>query len=336
MTQYLESDCANFKAEDIEYASKIIINNGTVIFPTETVYGIGANALSDSACQKIFKAKDRPVDNPLIVHVSSVQEVEKYARTQSIVNFGALSKLWPGPLTIILPSTELISNVARAGLDTVAIRIPDCNLALELIRKSGVPIAAPSANISTKPSITGSEHLRRNFDGKVDVIFNGGRTKFGIESTVIYPQGDTCVIMRPGIYTEDDFKAIFKHVIFSEDQAENPKSPGTKYRHYSPEKNLYMPETQQEFLGICRRNPKEFTPICSYETSQLLENVNAIILGKRENPYEIASNLYESLIKFDQQSGDQGIIEPFYGNGIYLSIMNRIKKAAISVKDGEL
>ncbi|EQD67304.1 Sua5/YciO/YrdC/YwlC family protein [mine drainage metagenome] len=144
--------------------------------------------------------------------------------------------MWPGPLTVILPASDAISTVARAGLDSVGIRIPDCELAIALIKRSGVPIAAPSANISTRPSSTDSEHLKHDFNGKVDAIFNGGRTRFGIESTVILPQGNKCTILRPGIYTEDDFKGIFDKVVFSEDNEQSPRSPGSKYRHYSPRK----------------------------------------------------------------------------------------------------
>ncbi len=336
MTKYLTSNCDHFKSDDIGFASNAIINDGVVIFPTETVYGIGADALSDNACKKIFKIKERPMDNPLIVHASSTREIEKIASIKDVVNFEALSKLWPGPLTIILPSLGVISSSATAGQDTVAIRIPDCNLALELIRMSGVPIAAPSANLSTRPSITDSAYLKKNFDGKVDVIFDAGKTRYGIESTVILPKGDSCLILRPGIYTEDDFKGIFTKVTFSENLVDSPRSPGTKYRHYSPSKKLYMPSSVEELIKIEKKWPGKYAIICSSETGKKIGGKNLLLLGSRNDPYEIASKLYDSLIKFDMSPYEEGLIEPLSGSGIYLSIMNRIKKAAISIQEGEL
>ena len=318
------------------FASRAIVNEGIVIFPTETVYGIGANALSNRACEKIFKIKGRPADNPLIVHTSSTGEIEKIADVRMIAHFQALSRLWPGPLTVILPSIGVVSSSATAGQDTVAIRIPDCNLALELIRNSRVPIAAPSANISTRPSITDSVYLKSNFDGKADVIFDAGKTRYGIESTVIMPKGDSCIILRPGIYTEDDLSEIFTKVTFSEDLTDSPRSPGTKYRHYSPSKKLYMPGSTEELIKIQEKFPDKYAIICVSETGQKIGGKNLILMGSMKDPYEIASKLYDSLMKFDLSPYEEGLIEPISGNGIYLSIMNRIKKAAIPLKEGEL
>ncbi len=336
MTEYLNSNCNQFKSDDIYSASKVIVNDGIVIFPTETVYGIGANAFSSRACERIFKIKGRPPDNPLIVHASSTEEVEKIADVKKVTHFQELTKLWPGPLTVIFPSLDVVSSSATAGQDTVAIRIPDCNLALELIRKSGVPIAAPSANLSTRPSITDSVYLKSNFDGKVDVIFDAGKTRYGIESTVIMPRGDSCLILRPGIYTEDDLSEIFNKVTFSEDLAGSPRSPGTKYRHYSPSKKLYMPWSTEDLMKIQEKRPEKYAIICSSETGIKIGGKNLILMGSNRDPYEIASNLYDSLIKFDIGPYEEGLIEPLSGSGIYLSIMNRIKKAAIPLKEGEL
>ena len=328
MTDVFNSTCSNFLKEHIEHAADAIRNGGMVIFPTETVYGIGANALSDSACSKIFLAKNRPPDNPLIVHLSNVKDAHKYSDTSVMHNFNEVSKLWPGPLTIILPSSGKISHVATAGLETVGLRIPDCGLARSLIDTSLVPIAAPSANLSTMPSATDASDIMDDFQGKVDVIFNSGPTRYGIESTVILPEGKRCTILRPGIYTDEDLKGFFDVVEYAHDGEKKTLSPGTRYRHYSPRKPLYLCENTEQMVEVSRNAGRKTAFICTAETSLKISGLK-IVLGSMGNPYEIAANLYSSLRRLDSMDCEEGIIENITGNGIYLSIRNRIKKGSV-------
>jgi L-threonylcarbamoyladenylate synthase len=321
-------------AGSIGRAAEIIRGGGLVVFPTETVYGIGANAFDSKACQRIFRVKRRAGDNPLIVHVSSMSMANlvgviprRYSRI--------LAGIWPAPLTVIVKAKKLLPRVVTGGLDTVAIRMPDNKVALGLINESGVPIAAPSANISMKPSSTSADHARKYFDGSVDAIIDSGPSRFGIESTVINLADFS--LLRPGSYTVEQIERAFGRKIKVTEEVRGlvktsakPLSPGTKYRHYSPDKPLYLfTGDVRELPAITRKAHGKFTFIGSNESCGIMKNYaeSEMRLGSREKQRGVAHNLFNALINLDTQKSDFGIIENFNETGIGLAVMNRTRKA---------
>ncbi len=315
----------------ISRAAKMIRSGGIVVFPTETVYGIGANAFDAKACLKIYKIKGRARDNPLIVHVSSMSMANKVGtipkRYSSII-----SSVWPAPLTVIVKAKSSIPKIVTGGLNTVAIRMPDNKVALDLIRQSGVPIAAPSANISKKPSSTSAAHAKKYFNGKVDAIIDYGPSRLGIESTVISLSDFS--LLRPGSYTMKQIEMAFGRRAKIADEnigvAEKPRSPGTKYRHYSPDKPLFLFTGDINSLqAITRGISGKFTFIGSDESSKIMRGSagSVIRLGSRKRPAEIAHNLFGALIALDSCKSEFAIIECFSEAGMGLAIMNRIRKA---------
>ena len=222
-------------------AADIIKNGGLVAFPTETVYGLGANALSDAAVRKIFKAKGRPADNPLILHVASIKEASSYAAMNHVAE-KLIEHFWPGPLTIVLYSLDSVPLSARGGLDTVALRSPMNHIALNLIKKSGTPIAAPSANISGRPSPTTAEAVWDDLGDGVDMIIDGGRTAIGVESTVVDATGENVSILRPGGITREMLESVAD--IAGEESALTRRSPGTRHRHYAPSAEVRLWECE--------------------------------------------------------------------------------------------
>ncbi len=319
--------------EKIRLAANFIKRGGVVVFPTETVYGIGANALDRKASRKIFKIKGRPSDNPVIVHVSSIEMADSVAKIPKKY-LNPLEKVWPGPLTIIVPARKSLPRIVTGGLDTVAIRMPSGGIALRLIKESGVPIAAPSANLSKRPSATKATHAKKYFNGKVDVIIDGGKSKFGVESTVL--DLGNFEILRPGAFTPAAIKSYFGRRPRISDVAKGLRtkskirSPGTKYDHYSPAKRLLLFTGRIEDLPQITRDTGNFTFIGSNESCRKMEKAakNLISLGKSSNPKDIASNLFDSLIKTDSLPSDFAIAESFDEKGIGLAIMNRLRKAS--------
>lgn len=329
----LRSASGREAAKKIRQAAQIIKSGGVVVFPTETVYGIGANALDAKACKKIYSIKGRAKDNPLIVHVSSLKMAlrigeipEKYAKI--------LSRIWPAPLTVIVRAKNQLPKVVTGGLNTVAIRMPDSKIALELINQCGVPIAAPSANISKRPSSTSGSHAKKYFDGKVDAIIDSGSSRFGIESTVI--SLIDLSLLRPGAYTVKQVEKEFGKRVKITDEIRGtakatgkPLSPGMKYRHYSPEKPLYLFTGDIAKLPSITTGADRFTFIGSNESCSMMHGhaSDTISLGSRKRPSEIAHNLFGALISLDSKKSKFAIIENFSEVGIGLAIMNRIRKA---------
>ena len=317
----------------IKQAAAIIQNGGTVVFPTETVYGLGADATTDSSVLNIYKAKGRPADNPLIVHFSSIGVMREYVQVSEDIEAVA-GRIWPGPVTIIFQSTERISRFARASLPTVGCRIPANPVALALIDSAGVPIAAPSANLSTKPSIVSSAEAIEELDGRVDMILDAGDTFFGIESTVLKSSIKGYEILRPGAIGVEDLKPILGKIIVSEaaraaSSVDKPLTPGMKYRHYSPGKTLYRIENREAFIAtVLRERRKDMAVICSDEVAAIL-GIECISLGSEKNLYEIARNLFPAFRKLDASAYKNGIIHGFPESGIGLAIMNRIRKASL-------
>lgn len=326
-------DTADPDKEAIRAAAEVVRRGGTVVFPTETVYGLGANALSGEACLKIFAAKDRPADNPLIVHISDLSQLKMICRDIPEQVYRATQKFWPGPLTVILPKTEAVPSEVSGGLGTVAVRMPAHPVALSLIKESGVPIAAPSANLSTKPSPTRAEHAVEDLWGKVDLVLDAGETLFGVESTIIQPFDTGVRILRPGPYTQEELKTIFSSVEVSAyalgEKADKALAPGMKYKHYAPTKPLLMASSAETLVMISRELLKKgfiHTVLCSSETAKLV-HTQKIVLGSQENLYDVAKNLFHSLRVFDRNQTPFGLVQPFTERGIGLAIMNRLRKS---------
>ena len=325
MSKEIEANCNSNDSLSIKNGANIILSGGLVVFPTETVFGLGADATSDIACRKIFEAKGRPQDNPLIVHFHSIVQLKQYCYWDDVSHGKELEKLWPGPLTVIVRKKDNICNTASAGLDTIGVRIPDCAFSRKLLEEVGRPIAAPSANRSGMPSGTSIDQIREELGNQVDLMFSGEIPKYGIESTVIKVVGEKCLILRPGAYTKEDLLKIFPSVEFSK-IGKTIISPGTKYRHYAPKKPL-LRTTRDNIKNVFDRN-EDFIPILTDQTAMELER-NYISLGNREDPYDISRHLYSALRQLDSNDARGGIIETFQNQGYYSSIMNRIEKASV-------
>ncbi len=310
--------------EIIREAAEVIRRGGTVAFPTETVYGIGANALDDDACRGIFSVKGRQQDNPIIVHISDFDQLEYVTQGLPADLYEVFERVWPGPLSVVLERKNL-GVIPTAGLNTVAVRMPAHRIPLELIRTSGKPIAAPSANKSGSPSPVHASEVFEDLGTKVDLILDGGPAYFGVESTVIMFKGDEIVLLRPGAFSAEDVQRIFKkRVKVSGESPQTPVSPGMKYRHYAPEKDLILGRSEEKIIRACESGNVLF--IGSSETAAKL-NCESIILGSKNDLYEVARNLFPSFRKLDKSKYSTGVIEGFEEKGIGLAIMNRINKA---------
>lgn len=330
--------------KDIEYIKKaadIIYNGGIVAFPTETVYGLGANALNEDAVDKIFKAKGRPQDNPLIVHVAS-KNIDKLVKEVPEVAKELIERFWPGPLTIILNKKEIIPNRTSANLESVGIRMPNNEIALKLIELSGCPIAAPSANISGRPSPTDVERCIEDLDGKVDCIIGWKKSDVGVESTIVDCTVVPPVVLRPGGITLEMLREVCKDINIDKaiqgkpDANLKPKAPGMKYRHYAPKAKLQIikgnkEKTIEKINEIVQNyidNQKKVAILATEEISSRFPLGEIISLGSKKNLYEVARNLFEALRKCDDLNVDFILCEAFEEKGVGLAIMNRLNKAA--------
>ena len=332
----------NIKQQEIEEAAEEIKKGNLVIFPTETVYGIGANALDENAVKKIFEAKGRAQDNPLIVHVANIDMVKPIVEHIGTLEQKLIEKFWPGPLTIIMKrkSNKVIPNIVTANLDTVGIRMPSNLLAKKLIEKAGVPIAAPSANVSGKPSGTNIEDIKEEFEGKVSYILDGGSTDIGLESTVIKVENDKIDILRPGKITKEQLEEVAnqvevdKHVLGKVGKEEIVASPGMKYRHYAPNANCMMVYSKDEQKMIEKMN--EITKESEQNGKQVLvlakgEHLSKIVAKKKwnmgKNLEEVAKNIFTLLRKVDKEQVDLVLIEGVGEEGLGLAITNRLVRA---------
>jgi len=334
MTQIIKVDPLNPEIDKIRIAANVIKNGGTVAFPTETVYGLGANAYDGKACLKIFEAKNRPVDNPLIVHIAEFEQLYDVAREIPDKVLEVAQTVWPGPLTFVLKKTDKIPKEVSAGLDTVAVRMPAHPIALQLIRESGVPIAAPSANLATKPSPTRAEDVVADMNGRVDIIIDGGHTFFGVESTIINVSVNPPVLLRPGPFTVEELKKIFGEIVIPEfaegkKEAEVALAPGMKYRHYAPSTKLLMVENRKILREVVNLLKKKYkvAVLIPKELENEFKDVPHIVLGSDENLYEVAKNLFDAFRDLDKLNVDIGLIVSFPERGIGFAIMNRARKA---------
>lgn len=319
--------------KDVKRAAELIANGGTVAFPTETVYGLGANALDGEAVKRIFLAKGRPQDNPLIVHVCKAENASEYACTGKL--FDKLSeRFMPGPLTVIMPKRDIIPNEVTAGLDSVGIRVPLSKTARRLIELSGVPIAAPSANLSGKPSPTKASHVIDDLSGRVDAILCGDDCLVGVESTVVKITGEnSLLICRPGGITYEMLKEACDDVtvdpaVISKFDG-RPVSPGMKYRHYAPNAEVNILVGDEERIVTFLSDKENFGMICYDEDKKLRSFKNAFSLGKADDPSEQAARLFDILRYFDTVNGVKKIYARMpQKDGVGLAVYNRLLKAA--------
>ncbi len=320
----------------IDRAAEILRDGGLVAFPTETVYGLGGIATYGAAAQKIYEAKGRPSDNPLIIHVADPADAERYAETSELY-YKLASAFMPGPLTVILKKKDNIPDTVTGGLPTVAVRCPSHSLARALIRKTGEAIAAPSANLSGSPSPTSGAHVISDLSGRIDAIIDGGECDIGLESTIVMLEGDTVTLLRPGAVTADALSCICENVriapAVTEALAENerPLSPGMKYRHYAPKMPLVLLDGDEEpVLSYMYRqqNGDKCVIICYSEDAQYLRNERLIVIGDRDDLEAQAKNLFSALRQADEMDGQIVYAHLPPKEGMGLALYNRLIRAA--------
>lgn len=319
----------------LEKASSLLNGGELVAIPTETVYGLGANAYDKDACLKIFEAKGRPGDNPLIVHIANPSDAEKIAYTNPLY-YELARKFMPGPLTVILPKKDIIPSEVTAGLDSVAIRCPAHKIANKLIEIAKIPIAAPSANTSGRPSPTTAYDVYEDMNGKIPLILDGGQCDVGVESTVIKITQDSIVLLRPGAVTVEMLREVCESVTVAEavkrelKEKEAPLSPGMKYKHYAPRGNLYLVDDRYiDFIELARekQTSENCAIMCYDEEAKHLENKNLLPVGKKEDIKNQTKNLFILLREADRLG-----VETIYAHlpldeGESLAIYNRMIRA---------
>ncbi|WP_406662216.1 L-threonylcarbamoyladenylate synthase [Methanolobus sp. ZRKC3] len=328
--------------EAIAEAAAIIKEGGTVAFPTETVYGLGADALNPEAVKAIFQAKGRPADNPLIVHVSSKEQCESLVKNISDKAVLLMNIFWPGPLTLIMERKQVVPDITTGGLDTVALRMPDNKVAMELIKCSGKAIAAPSANRSGKPSPTTAEHVISDLDGRIDVVIDGGPVIVGVESTVIDMTTEPPAILRPGMVSQQDIENEIGSVDIGYDDKVHPdnkevRSPGMKYTHYSPDANVILVEGNNE--NVTKKISQMFSDfqmrgakiglLLTEESAKHFVSKEIFSLGRKDKPEETASSLFFGLRYMDEKKVDVILVDGSFSHlGVGAAVSNRIRKAA--------
>ncbi|PLT31687.1 L-threonylcarbamoyladenylate synthase [Peribacillus deserti] len=320
----------------LEEAAELLQQNETVAFPTETVYGLGANAKSDQAVKKIFEAKGRPSDNPLIVHIASKEQMNEIVEEIPEQAEMLIERFWPGPLTLIFKiKKDTLSSLVTAGLQTVGIRMPDHPVALELIKKCGLPIAAPSANTSGKPSPTTADHVFQDLNGRIAGIVDGGATGVGVESTVLDCTEAVPVILRPGGITREQLEDAIGQVSYDPSLSnikEAPRSPGMKYTHYAPQAKFSLVKGSPEFLQTLVNEAKaeglRVGVFTTEEHAAFYEADHVLSAGTSQDLATVAAGLYDTLRKFDTLPVDCIFGEVFPVEGIGQAIMNRLTKAA--------
>ncbi len=332
----METKLFSTSSEDINNAGKILKNGGLIAFPTETVYGLGASAYDADAAEKIYTAKGRPSDNPLIVHICEKEQIDEIAEDVTEEAKMVIDTFMPGPITIILKKKNIIPKTVTAGLDTVAIRFPSHNVARALIKAAGVPIAAPSANLSGKPSPTKARHVINDMTGRIDGIIDGGDCNVGVESTIVDFTGNKPVILRPGGITYEDLKnagidaEIDKNILKSLSANEVPKCPGMKYKHYAPNADVTVVEGEKTVVKnkikeLLEENRNKITGVLSMNDA---DYDTAVILNAGKDNKEYAKNLFSSLREFDELGVEVVFAEFCEDDGYGLAVKNRLYKAA--------
>ena len=319
-----------------QIAADIIRRGGLVAIPTETVYGLGANGLDEQAVIKIFQAKGRPQDNPLILHVAQPQEMEKFCHDIPPAAYALAEKFWPGPLTMVLPARDIVPRRTTAGLDTVAVRCPDNETTRQIIRLSGVPIAAPSANLSGKPSTTTAQHVLHDHDGNIDAIVDGGPCRVGVESTIVDLTEARPRLLRPGGITPEQLTAVLGDLVIDKavtaqiDKDAMVKAPGMKYRHYAPAEPVVIVAGSREKAAQYIHN--HFTPgdrvLCFDEELPLYADCAPLSYGKESDVNTLSAGLFAALRELDDARIHQVYARCPVGDGVAYAVQNRLKKAA--------
>ena len=332
----------NINEEELKNIANILKEGGIVVFPTETVYGIGADATNDKAVEKIFKAKGRPQDNPLIVHISDYEMLKYVATNINNIEKKLMDKFWPGPLTIILKSNNKVADSVTAGLDTVGVRMPSNDIALKIIEASNRPIAAPSANVSGRPSGTKIEDIYSELKDRIDLFVDGGPTDIGIESTVVKVENNTAIILRPGKISLEDIQELGinakldKHIFADVKKNEKVESPGMKHRHYAPNTKTILIEYAEDKIMVDKvdkyiNNNKNLNiaVVCFDEHAKYYQNKNIKIIkmGSIKDLLQISKNIFSILRYIDKLELDVCLIEGINKDHIGTAIENRLIRA---------
>ena len=316
--------------------AEIIQKGGLVALPTETVYGLGANGLDPQAVSKIFLAKGRPQDNPLILHVSDAKDIEKFCENIPSVAYALAEAFWPGPLTMVLPARDSVPKCTTAGLPTVAVRCPDNAVTRQIIRAAGVPIAAPSANLSGKPSTTTAEHVLHDHNGKIDAIVDGGPCRVGVESTIIDLTEERPRLLRPGGITPEQLITVLGDLVIDKavtaqlDKNEVVKAPGMKYQHYAPQSQVIIVSGSREKAAAYIR--RHITPqdrvLCFMEELPLYADCNPLAHGAEADVATLSAGLFSALRELDDPNISRVYARCPEGGGVAYAVQNRLKKAA--------
>lgn len=335
-------DPGNIDADVMDRAGKLIAEGELVAFPTETVYGLGGDALDPDASRKIYAAKGRPSDNPLIVHIAEFDDMKRVAREVPEQAKKLADAFWPGPLTMIVWKSDAVPEATTGGMQTVAVRMPNHPVALELIRRSGCLIAAPSANTSGRPSPTEAQHVAEDLSGKIAMILDGGPVGIGIESTIIDLTEEKPMILRPGYITPEMLSEVLQEEvvidpgIIAADDTRKPKAPGMKYKHYAPKAEMIIVDGTQdavidkinELTAAKRAEGKKVAVIATDETKERYDAQIILSMGRRSDEDAIAQHLYKILRECDELDVGEIYSECFQTPRIGQAIMNRLLKAA--------
>ncbi|MEM2015901.1 MAG: L-threonylcarbamoyladenylate synthase [Candidatus Methanomethylicia archaeon] len=340
-TLILKVDPENLEMDKITIAANVIRNGGLVAFPTETVYGLGVDALNAEAVKRMYMVKMRPLDNPTIVHVSRISDVYRLSVEVPDKAEELMKRFWPGPLTIVLKASEIVPRVTTGGLDTVGIRMPNHKVALALIDSSETPIAAPSANIAGRPSPTLAQHVIQDFYGKIDVILDAGPTRIGVESTVLDLTQTPPQILRPGGVTYEELKEVLGEVsihpsVIAKIEVEYALSPGMKHKHYAPKAELIVVEGDlnkivDKIIELTEEYSKFGLKIGILATDETMHRYGKGIvksMGSRSDLKSAAKNLFKLLREFDDENVNLILAEGLPLKGLGLAIMNRLRRAS--------
>ena len=317
--------------KSVNTAAEILKNGGVVGLPTETVYGIAASAYEDNAIKKVFEAKGRPQDHPLIVHISDLEMLSQVAEDIPEIVYTLAENFWPGPLTMVLHRTEKVAKSVSAGLLTVAVRMPSNKVALDVIKKSGLPLAAPSANISGRPSPTTANHVVNDLDGKIDAVLMGEDCDFGVESTVITLVGETPMLLRPGAVTYEQLLKFLPNLEISDavlnelKAGDKAESPGMKYKHYAPKTTAFLVEGDNfaDFVNT----KQNAVAVCFAEESDSIK-IPKLIYGSENDTLTLAHSCFSVLREVDKFGAENVFIHAPQKDGVGLAVYNRLIRAA--------
>ena len=341
-TKLVKVDTENPEKSVLTEAAEILKNGGLVAFPTETVYGLGANGLDEKACKRIYEAKGRPSDNPLILTIGDLDGLYKIVGKVTENAKKIIDAFWPGPITLVLPKADCVPETVTGGLDTVAVRYPSNKIARELIKIAGIPVAAPGANSSGKPSPTRASHVEFDLNGKIEMIIDGGAADWGLESTILDVSEDKPVLLRPGAVTQDMIEDVVGEIdvdpaVYSKPDGNIvPKAPGMKYKHYSPSAKVILVSgsmenvisTINEKISADEKNGLRVGVMATTQTKDRYIGGEVLVVGDRTKPETIGANLFKILRKFDFIGVDIVYSEVFDEDGEGAAIMNRLNKAA--------